>query len=180
MKSGNELGLGALLTAELPRDAVHIAVIPVVAGEKLPPGHPVYLVDGKALPCPDTWKDERTGIVDPFLDVGPDEGQWFWLFLYPGTIVSLRHEWQHPAFASTGRSDSERQSDSERWLRKFAEDNGVGFQRMIGEMTEGEGIHLGRDIECYTDEEFWKHMEAYTGRRFDDDHRANTYFSCSC
>lgn len=78
------------------RDAVHIAVAPVVAGEKLMRGHPVAMsARGEAA-----GSINPIGIVDPFREeVFVERGERFWLFLYPGTITGLRHVWTHPAFA---------------------------------------------------------------------------------
>ena len=81
------------------RDAVHIAVAPVVAGEGLDPGWHVYLKDGLAYGH-SAREPGDIGIVDPFLPSGPDEGQRFWIVLYPGTITGLRHLWRHEAFDS--------------------------------------------------------------------------------
>jgi hypothetical protein len=79
------------------RDAIHIAVAPVTAAERLAPGQHVGLVreDDPELvgPC-----DRTIGVVDPFLTAAVEPGARFWLFLYPGTITGLRHVWTHPAF----------------------------------------------------------------------------------
>lgn len=76
------------------RDAVHIAVAPVVAAEELAPGRRVGLrEDGLA-----SGGEEPIGVVDPFREAPVLPGQLFWLFLFPGTITSLRHVWTHPAF----------------------------------------------------------------------------------
>lgn len=81
------------------RDAIHIAVAPVTAAERLTPGQHVGLVEEGnpelVGPC-----DDNIGIVDPFLVEGVEPGQRFWLFLYPGSITGLRHVWTHPAFAA--------------------------------------------------------------------------------
>ena len=87
--------LGKIITEEAERDAVHIAVAPVKAAGKLYPGqHVGLLADGRAA-----VKDvEKIGIVDPFLPGPVFEGQMFWLWLYPGSITTLRHDWTHAAF----------------------------------------------------------------------------------
>lgn len=90
------LGLGKLITTEQHRDAIHIAVAPVTAAAHLQPGQHVGL-DAKGEAC--ALKVQPIGIVDPFLQGAVAKGQRFWLFLYPGSITSLRHEWTHPAFA---------------------------------------------------------------------------------
>ena len=86
--------LGHTPAADARRDAVHIAVAPVVAGVDLEPGQHVGLFqDGTAKPL-----NPHIGIVDPFYKGRINRGQKFWLFLYPGTVTSLRHVWTHPAF----------------------------------------------------------------------------------
>src|SRR5688572_10378765 len=84
------------------RDAIHIAVAPVTAAERLLPGQHVGLVRGDtehvgALESPASC----VGIVDPFLKQAVEQGQRFWLFLYPNTVTSLRHYWTHPAFTAS-------------------------------------------------------------------------------
>ena len=90
------LGLGQIITTEQHRDAVHVAVAPVMAGVDLEPGQHVGLfADGTAKPT-----KPHIGIVDPFLAERVAAGQRFWLWLYPGSITSLRHDWTHPAFVT--------------------------------------------------------------------------------
>ncbi len=88
--------IGQLITGEAARDAIHVAVAPVVAGEDLNPGVRVGLhSDGKV------YKECRVGYigaVDPYLPEMVREGERFWLFLKPGSVTSLRHVWTHPSF----------------------------------------------------------------------------------
>ncbi len=85
--------LGHLCDDGSARDAVHIAVAPVIATTVLEPGQHVGVVDGVASKLA-----EHIGIVDPYLTYPVLPGQRFWLFLYPNTVTSLRHVWTHPAF----------------------------------------------------------------------------------
>jgi len=99
----NELGLGKIITdPNAARDAIHIAVVPMTAGELLQPGYHVRIQDGKAYDKGSS--SDYVGIVDPFLNVMVKEGQRFWLYLYPGTVTGMRHHWSHPAFSD---ADSE-------------------------------------------------------------------------
>ena len=86
--------LGKLAPDNAFRDAVHVAVAPIVAGEDLIPGAHVGLINNQAYGA----HPEPIGVVDPFLERGPNRGEKFWLFLYPNTVTSLRHAWTHPAF----------------------------------------------------------------------------------
>jgi hypothetical protein len=85
--------LGKLAPLDAERDAVHVAIIPVMAGESLFPGQEVGIEDGfarrRARPL--------IGIVDPFLKSRVRDGESCWVLLYPGTITSIRHDWTHPA-----------------------------------------------------------------------------------
>lgn len=95
--------LGHLCGEDARRDAVHIALAPVEAGQLLTRGQRVGVREGKAYALIGTihGEIECVGIVDPFL---PDDlifvhtGSKFWLLLLPGTITGLRHVWNHPAF----------------------------------------------------------------------------------
>lgn len=81
------------------RDAVHVAVAPVVAGEDIGVGQTVWIdYLGFAFSGVPLTGVAYIGIVDPFRVHYVNRGERFWLFLFPGTITGLRHVWSHPAF----------------------------------------------------------------------------------
>ena len=88
------LKLGQIITEPQQRDAIHIAVVPAVAGHALRPAEHVEIIDGAACSC----LGAGVGVVDPFLQRAVRANETFWLWLKPGSITSLRHEWTHPAF----------------------------------------------------------------------------------
>lgn len=94
-----EIKLGELVinAAGMPdRDAIHVAVALVSAGIKLYPGAEIgFLPDGSV-----GLKVDAIGVVDPFLKNPVFPGEKFWMVLFPKTVTNLRHNWDHPAFAS--------------------------------------------------------------------------------
>jgi len=122
--------LGTIISETEKRDAIHLAVEPMVAKETLWPSQHVN-ADGKHVflikninrnDCP----AEAVGIVDPFLKEPVEQGQRFWLVLYPRTIKSLRHVWEHPAFPpselQTLPEAAEKESEvekSKKWIQDF-------------------------------------------------------------
>lgn len=84
--------LGTILVpGKEQRDAIHLAVEPVIAGEVLHPNDDVgFLPDGRVGRC-----DYPVGKVDPFLRDSVQPNQEFWLVVYPGKVTSLRHVWEH-------------------------------------------------------------------------------------
>jgi hypothetical protein len=95
----NDVKLGALITDAQSRDAIHIAVAPATAAEQLQPGQHVGFVVAGSTEFVGSDAEPYVGIVDPFLMAPVEEGQRFWLCLYPQTVTGIRHHWSHPAFA---------------------------------------------------------------------------------
>src|SRR6185369_1232252 len=81
------------------RDAIHIPVMPVRAQEKLYPGQEISVLAGTDSVYRTTkGGDPAVGIVDPLLAGPVFAGERFWMWVFPNTITSLRHDWTHPVF----------------------------------------------------------------------------------
>ncbi len=171
--------LGQLITTNEPRDAIHIAVAPVVANQTLKPGEPIdFAIKGNVELVDKCCMQLAVGIVDPFLTLAVLKGQCFWMYLKPNTITGLRHEWTHPAF------EQETTEISKWWLRDFVEKHlPTDLDDVVEQLMESDGKYasFGQDIDYPNDEEmdkFWHHMEIYTGRKFPE---ANSSpFRCAC
>ena len=186
--SDTQAKIGKLVTADEGRDAIHIAVVPLIAAEDLEPGTRVRtsnwhwdtppVVKGYA-----TDGDAADGIVDPFLTETVKEGERFWLFLLPNTITGLRHDWSHPSFPTDKPKGADAEV-SEKWLRDYADRYRADYDRMIEGSVSRQGYCFGDDDgpPSYTSAgaEFWHHIEVVTGRKFSDEHRENTPFRCAC
>lgn len=181
--------LGKLIEEGAKRDAIHIAVAPVVAAANLQPGqHIAFIQEGNTELVGATGPQigPFIGIVDPFLKEMVLKGQRFWMFLLPNTITSLRHQWTHPAFGATVETDDARE-ESRRWLESFAErlfsydpdpDEGTRFDiLMAGAEHGGFGTDIEYGPDCKPTSEFWMHYERYTGREVAVQH---SYFRCAC
>ena len=89
-----DIGIGKLIDQERHRDAIHVAVAPLVAAETLYAGNHIGLSPmGEA-----TKSVTPIGIVDPFLTADVGIGQKFYLFMLPGMVTNIRHSWSHSAF----------------------------------------------------------------------------------
>jgi hypothetical protein len=106
-----DLEIGQIITKPQSKDAIHVAIAPVMAGMTLQPGDKVWIEDGKAydVGTPLTPPD---GVVDPFLKDCVKKGELFWVFLYPGTTTNLRHEWDHPSFKKEEEEDDGSSDDA--------------------------------------------------------------------
>jgi len=182
--------LGKLITGEAHRDAIHIAVAPMVAGERLWPGQDIKLKYGTSdVALRASGRDygpdmAGIGIVDPFLEGEVNEGERFWGFLSPNSVTGMRHHWQHPAFDSQPVPSNE----SEAWLRAFCDKYSMRFNEVIRQAQDKEGwataigqdLHGEGELEPGEPQNFWYHMSVYTGKTFDQNHRDNFGWSCSC
>jgi hypothetical protein len=184
--------LGTIIGPDEKRDAIHLAVEPVIAKVRLQPGMHVGIYNGVASPEAQPF----LGIVDPFIERAVQPGERFWLIVYPRQITSLRHVWEHPDFPSTeieGPSDenakpsSTFKATSEQWLRAFISTADCpDYETVIAKALNNEGtwdseyLHFnGLDAHGDIPPEFWVHLEIVTGRSVPVQDRAK-YFSCSC
>lgn len=169
------LKLGEIITTPQQRDAVHIAVAPVVAGQSLGVGCGVCLSHtGEAFAT--AVPSDAIGIVDPFLPRKVSRGERFWLFLNPGSVTSLRHEWRHPAF------DALKANESIRWLEAFAEAHEMSYGSLMRDVKlAAQGLRLGHSgwAGVTVPPELWFHYEIAGGCEVAAAHRADR-FSCAC
>lgn len=188
--------LGMLIPENSGRDAIHLAVEPVVAGEALEPGQRIKLIGGNMAFS--AREADAIGIVDPFLRLRVMPDQRFWLVVLPRTITSLRHVWSHPAFPEERQFHSDADEHyvasgkeaAEQWLRAYAEQIDEGFHTLIaaadewvadGEYFYGAKLHgyHGKFEGESTHPDFWKHYQVFKGQTVDPDKQEN-FFTCSC
>ncbi len=190
----HELPLGQIHETPQSRDAVHVAVAPVIAAERLVPGGHIGFVGGDTEHVTARAKT-LLGVVDPFLTGIVEHGQRFFMFLYPQTITSLRHDWTHPAFEAVAPiAPSDDKAASEAWLRRFCDTADCPRYETIMQAIAGtlegdpdygrwgyidsEYFHFsGWDAHSEIPDEFWKHIEVVTGKSLTVKPRS---FSCSC
>lgn len=174
----SDINPGQLITTPQQRDAIHVAVAPVIAAESMEPGQHIQLNhEGKACSG-----KEPIGVVDPYLRTDVMPGDTFWLFLYPKTVTNLRHDWSHPVMDKVVAG----KAGAEKWLREFASTWNKEFDKMVREADSGDGVTAsGMDIHGWSElddggAEFWRQLEIYTGKKFSKQHREDTYIPCSC
>jgi hypothetical protein len=193
--------LGTILDDKQKRDAIHLAVEPVVAGEFMGPGEHITVENGVARRVN---PGKGLGIVDPFLLAGVEKGQHFWFIMYPRKISSLRHVWAHPSFPDEpeiertkpniqggtwfpeGASRDEAAA-SLAWIKEYAESIHVD----VNELMDGAKAYLdhgeyfmprddmGRLEGVDTDPAFWEHYTNVTGLTSPEEGH-ESFFSCSC
>lgn len=183
-----KLGLGRIIDTEQQRDAIHVAIVPIVVSQRLLPGTHVGLnAKGEAAAgC------NLVGVIDPFLREYVHPGQKCWLFIYPGTITSLRHEWTHPEFEDITAPTVDPLEDSKQWVRRYAEvhrpyDRELEFGKkdsyteFMLRVEEGEIFYWGEDCHNLGDvedsHELFLHLSRILGRPVNGE---SFTYSCSC
>jgi hypothetical protein len=133
------------------------------------------------------------GIIDPFLQTiaGLAKGARVWLWLYPGTITGLRHDWTCPAVdevqkAAEAAKVAATKEEHEKWLRDFAVRNKLSYDELVKEAASTGGYVVSSDgnfpysLDHDEREQFWEHLEAMTDKTFNAHHRQSIVWSCSC
>ena len=183
--------VGHFLKGTEHRDAIHVALIPVVAGENLNPGQHVGVIEhgSKAV-----ISDKPVGIVDPFLKMPVPAGEIVYLFLYPQTVTGMRHHWFHPEFDITDKpiSKEEEIAAAKKWIQDYvmkhcpywaaeygAEEAYNSFMSHI--TTWNEIFYYGSDLHGYFEleepDELFQNLSIVLGRWVGPD---TFTYSCSC
>jgi hypothetical protein len=187
-KEDTQKQIGKKLEAEAHRDAIHIAVAPVIAGVRLHPGQPIgFEKDGRVGRA-----KKLVGIVDPYLTEPVYEDERFYMFLFPNTITGLRHEWSHPAFdgqpeAPKVISQTDHKQKSREWLDGHANSMGLTLEAMLDhaqDWIEHENHVVQHGSENWRDdfdrENFWHHYEIYMETSVPAEKKEYGFYCCSC
>ena len=176
-----------------PRDAVHIAVVPVKALWRLEPGDPVALNIRQEAYIP-VSSVETIGVVDPFLKHIVRSGEYFWLYLNPGSITSLTHHWTHPAFPVGAEPAAKlvgtTKAKAKAWIREYAKFLGLAYSTLMSDAAnwvDSQSYKWGPNHACHggllegpnTSPAFWENYEIATGQMLPKETKTK-FFSCSC
>ena len=175
--SNNHPILGKLIDTTAQRDAIHIAIAPVVATERLAPGQHIGFAEPGSVEKVH-GVGPYIGIVDPFLKGAVMPGERFYMCLYQQTVTGMRHEWSHPEFTSPSR----------KWLENLAVQAGRTYEQLLeagreaaaGETMPWAGDDTASEVLNDNKDEFFTHFEIVTGQRVPPDHRESVYFRCAC
>ena len=185
-----ELGIGKVITTYQKRDAIHIAIFPGIAAEELKAGQHVGIVDEEEKSFGKV--KDTVGIVDPYLARKVQAGEKFWVFLYPNTVTSLKHNWTHPAFGNeipdVNAFQQIRTFESKKWLENFANDIGLTYSELMNaadyaaERDDDDWssyVTIGVDTPYDKIGELWEHYAKVRGVKLPKGFARN-FFSCAC
>jgi len=181
-----DIGIGRIIYQTRKRDAIHVPVAPVEAAEDLErAAHIGINEEGKATA---NWFP-TIGIVDPYLQVPVKKGDRFYIHLYPGSVTSLRHQWEHPAFGpEVVKEVKANVSESEEWLRNYARevncqlDPEDAYTTLLEDLAGGSITYHGTDMHSFGElkepDLLKHHAEVVLQKQIN----WNTfeYFSCTC
>lgn len=196
--------LGSIIGPDEARDAIHLAVENVVAGEVLWPGQPIGLKDDGMAYFHGTASmrgKKHLGIVDPFLVNRVNAGEHFWLVVFPRQIKSLRHVWEHPDFPPSrdnlmlssvthgrddlGTSGEDTVAKASVYLHRVARDTERTYEELIQlgkDNLDHDEFVTQHDSESWRDsfdhDRFWDAFKLVTG--IDPGDRGGYIFNCSC
>ena len=172
----SEIKLGKLLEKTEGRDAVHVAICPVQAGQQLKPGEHISVKNGLAYNY-----GKHIGIVDPFLETNVKRGDKFYIVLYPNSITTLRHVWTHPDF----EPEVENTDYDIEVLKLAATQCSLSYDFFLDSLNSyaefGSYQHMG-EFESYQNvldwNEVWQSWSNVTGKPVPEE--AWCPFTCSC
>lgn len=164
------------------RDAIHVAIAPVTAAERLHPGERINFVRGSTTHV--EASPDAIGVVDPFLARAVEPEQRFFMCLFPGTIASLRHEWTHPRMPTATASVDARMAEAITFIEQVAHRAGLDYDEVMAAAEDYlvSGVYLcqgGRWEGFDFPLEFWDWYAIVTGENVPEDDRGS-FFSCSC
>lgn len=180
-KEDTQHNIGKILEGEYRRDAIHIAVLPVIATQKLAPGQDIgfYGKEGNQVGIVKT----PIGIVDPFLQKMVMPEQQFFMFLYPNTITGLRHEWEHPALEKRVLDvQAEKKHEAEQFIHSIAARGYISYESLLEHGARGETPTFSTEMYEVSEEDkdkFWTCIETLTGFKAPSSLRQE-YWSCAC
>jgi hypothetical protein len=181
-----DIGMGKLIEHdEMVMDAVHVAVITMTACGKLHPGDDVGFDDTGDRSYVTRNTRKSIGIVDPFLKKPVQDGQRFWLFLYPNSTTPMRHSWKHPDFEVATAPQMPNREAAEKYMREVADHADMSYDALMKELKRvndrGGYITLGFDTpdELTTPRaDMWRHWSIITGEVINDPD--GYVLGCSC
>ena len=188
----SDIKLGELVTEEVERDAIHIALVPVRATETLRPGQHIGLQPGSELFVGKGFKP-HIGIVDPFLKKSVKKDDIFYMCLYQNTVTGMRHHWLHPSFSEAPKvievakvkTEEELLKEEFKDIAEKADQSYNRFYNAFEDYVDYNDYCYSGDNESYKNlseidrNRAWEIFELLSGKPAPKDYRPIP-FSCSC
>lgn len=172
--------LGQKLIGGEVRDAIHVAIIPVVARQDLNPGEHVGLdknyIEGYGVT---NYSTPKVGIIDPYITEPIKKGDLVYLCLYPNTVEDMTHSWKHHLFKKDIVNEKH---DTQYKLEQLLRESNchISIAELIKGIQNNDSIWVGDDdsLDGMNDNKFeiLDLVEELTSTKAGDD----VYFRCAC
>lgn len=164
----NELGKNPVLLGV--KDAVHVAIVSVCAGQALKSGEWFTMnEDGNAIR---STPNKGIGIVDPFLNRTIATGESFWGILSQTEIPNVQHTWEHPQFTFATPAN---QPPKNKYFQREADSLGVTYEQLMNacskmvydnQETPYPGKDFDKAVSSYDEYDLWGEWAEETGYEF--------------